>query len=126
MTRIERDDVACRLADREDPVTYRWTVFNGLRGQSQRDKVLVSRLKIIDHEVEGRVAPADLVFEHQDQMRPAAHFIHGNPRSIEYRAHSDSAHELLGFAHAVCFQHDMRDTHGRALIVHRDLPISLP
>lgn len=82
---------------------------------------MVRRMKFINHQVEGCIAPSDLVLLHQDQMRATPHFIDGYLWPIENGTHSNGAHELRRFTHAVSFQHHMRDTDRGALLVHGDM-----
>jgi hypothetical protein len=51
-------------------------------------------------------------------VRAAAHFIDGDLWSVEYGAHTNFAHELSGFLHAIGIQDDvLRDANRRTLIL---------
>jgi len=78
---------------------------------------LIGCIQIVDHEVERGIARNDRVFQHQYQVRAAAHFINGHLGSVEYGAHANCAHEPRRFLHAVCLQDDVCHAYGRAFIV---------
>ena len=73
-------------------------------------------VQVINHEAEGSIASNDLVFQHQYQMRAAAHFIDGHLGSVKYGTHANCAQEPGRVVHAVRLQNDVRYSHRGALI----------
>jgi len=61
----------------------------------------MSCAQIINHEVERSIACDDLVIQHQNQVRTAAHFIDRHLGSVEYRAHADRAYKPRRFLHPI-------------------------
>ena len=65
-------------------------------------------MQVVNHEVKWGVTNSDWVFQHQDQMRPAAQFVNRDLWALKYWAHANCPHEISRFLHAVCLQNDVR------------------